>query len=249
MGRYSLPIEAIILFGESIRWETSLQLLLDVIKCNGKLDKAPMKFPEVNLPILACNTDMVWMAEASMPRFGHGTFLHCLESVYEKLSGRELNYTAIVGKPSEITYYYAESMLKKHAESIGINVPLRRIYAVGDNLDTDIYGANVYNQILENNKRLRHKKARSLNGQIEEEKISDLDEENFNSEAESITSILVRTGVFQGDVNDLNNHSVDMSLAHKDMIVDLGLIKPRLVKDNVLEAVKSVFQMENFKNF
>jgi hypothetical protein len=64
-----------VLFGESVRWETNLQLIIDVLKCNGKLDEAPKFFPRENLPILACNTDMVWMAEASMPRFGHGTAL------------------------------------------------------------------------------------------------------------------------------------------------------------------------------
>lgn len=59
--------------------------------------------PYPHLPILACNTDLVWMSEAKMPRFGHGTFLHCLEQIYEKLSGYELKYTTLVGKPAEIT--------------------------------------------------------------------------------------------------------------------------------------------------
>lgn len=245
--------------------------------CDGKLDQAPKKFPSQNLPILACNTDMVWMAEASMPRFGHGTFLHCLEQIYRKLSGRELKYNAIVGKPSEITYYYAERMLKKHAESIGINTSIRRMYAVGDNLDTDIYGANIYNQILENNKRYREKISKKVkNSKVEPglasvDKVTSLSEKkqteermfsnsieqtfsflekesSFVSESESITSILVRTGVFQGDLNDLNDHNVDLALAHKDMIVDPSLIKPRFICENVYEAVKSVFKLEDFKN-
>jgi HAD superfamily hydrolase (TIGR01456 family) len=130
-SRYFPEIEAIILFGESIRWETNLQLMIDVIMCNGKLDQPPKKFPKQNLPILACNADMVWMAEAPMPRFGHGTFLHCLEQIYMKLSGNELKYECVVGKPSEITYFYAENMLRKHAESIGINNRIKRIYAIG----------------------------------------------------------------------------------------------------------------------
>ena len=131
LGRYFPPIDAIILFGESIRWETNLQLMIDVIMCNGKLDQPPKKFPKQNLPILACNADMVWMAEAPMPRFGHGTFLHCLEQIYQKLSGNELKYECVVGKPSEITYFYAENMLRKHADSIGIKNQIKRIYAIG----------------------------------------------------------------------------------------------------------------------
>jgi ribonucleotide monophosphatase NagD (HAD superfamily) len=99
--------------------------------CNGKLDHAPKHFPKVNLPILACNTDLVWMAEASMPRFGHGAFLHCLEQIYQKLSGNELKYSYIVGKPSEITYIYAENLINQFARRIGINKKIKRLYAIG----------------------------------------------------------------------------------------------------------------------
>ena len=155
LGRYFPPIECIVLFGESVRWETNLQLIIDVLMSNGNLNHIPKDFPSTNLPVLACNTDMVWMAEAKMPRFGHGAFLHCLEQIYHKLSGQDLQYSAIVGKPSEITYYYAEEMLQNHAESLGLNRNLRRLYAVGDNLDTDIYGANIFNQLLDNNKQYR----------------------------------------------------------------------------------------------
>ena len=31
--------------------------------------------------------DLQWMAEAVMPRFGHGAFLLCLESLYKKITG------------------------------------------------------------------------------------------------------------------------------------------------------------------
>lgn len=209
---------------------------------DGMLDKKPKQFPDVNLPILACNSDMVWMAEASMPRFGHGAFLHCLEQIYEKLSGKELKYSAIVGKPSEISYYYAENVLNEHAASIGYANPVKRIYAIGDNLDTDIYGANIYNQILNNNKRSRERRALMSLG--ERGDVEGQDETNFLSKAESIVSILVKTGVFQGNIDE---HCSDMALAHKDMIVDPALIRPHVVSENCLEAVNTVFEIENFK--
>ncbi len=63
----------------------------------------------------------------------------------------ELKYSAIIGKPSEITYQYAEFMIQEHAKFIGINERITKLYAIGDNIDTDILGANIYNQILENN--------------------------------------------------------------------------------------------------
>ena len=53
----SIPrIEAIVLFGEPIRWETSLQLLIDALLTNG-LPTAPSEtLPYPHLPILGDNT-------------------------------------------------------------------------------------------------------------------------------------------------------------------------------------------------
>jgi HAD superfamily hydrolase (TIGR01456 family) len=282
LSRYFPPIEAIILFGESIRWETNLQLLIDVLMCNGKLDSKPKAFPNRNMPVIACNADMVWMAEAQMPRFGHGTFLHCLEQVYKKLSGNELEYSAIVGKPSEVTYYYAENVIQAQAKQMGLG-KIERIYAVGDNLDTDIYGANLYNQILENNNRQRdkmkitnqYKKVSMANSSDSTttttttaattptttimDKTSSADliineliddgASQTRSEAHSIKSILVRTGVYQAD--EEQPFSIDgneLKLAHKDTLVDNSLVKPHFIANDVYDAVQLVFELENLSN-
>ena len=63
-------------------------------------------------------------------RFGHGCFLHSLEGLYQKISGRELKYTALVGKPSEITYHHADHLLHQHAKNLGID-GVRTIYCIG----------------------------------------------------------------------------------------------------------------------
>lgn len=61
-------IAAVILFGEPVRWETNLQLIIDVLLTNGNLGSAynPQNMP--HLPLLACNMDLMWMAEAESPR-------------------------------------------------------------------------------------------------------------------------------------------------------------------------------------
>ena len=64
-------------------------------------------------------------------RFGHGTFLHCLESVFEKLVGKPLTYTALMGKPSEITYTYAERLVMRQATEMRFHSPIERLYAIG----------------------------------------------------------------------------------------------------------------------
>ena len=89
-----------------------------------------MKVNYPHLPVLACNMDLMWMADAPLPRFAHGCFLHCLESLYHKVSGYELKYTALVGKPSEITYHHSEGVLQQQAQEMGLPV-VKRMYCIG----------------------------------------------------------------------------------------------------------------------
>ena len=51
----------------------------------------------------------------------------CLESVYRKLTGQELQYQALLGKPSLLTYQYAEHLLRLQNQ----NHKLTTVYAVG----------------------------------------------------------------------------------------------------------------------
>lgn len=54
-------------------------------------------------------------------------FLVCLESVYRKMTGQELQYQALLGKPSLLTYQYAEQLLRLQ----NYNRKLTTIYAIG----------------------------------------------------------------------------------------------------------------------
>ena len=79
--------------------------------------------------------------EANMPRFGHGAFLLCLEHLYKKVTSKDLCYTALVGKPSEITYRHAEEVLHQEQAKLfftrnaSTNPPaIKSMYFVGDNV-------------------------------------------------------------------------------------------------------------------
>uniref|UniRef100_A0A8C9IKN6 Haloacid dehalogenase like hydrolase domain containing 5 n=1 Tax=Piliocolobus tephrosceles TaxID=591936 RepID=A0A8C9IKN6_9PRIM len=61
------PIEGVLLLGEPVRWETSLQLIMDVLLSNGSPGTGLATPPYPHLPILASNMDLLWMAEAKMP--------------------------------------------------------------------------------------------------------------------------------------------------------------------------------------
>lgn len=124
-------IEGIVLFSEPIAWETPLQLMVDLLMTNGYPAGMLSDLPYPHIPILACNMDLLWVSEAPIPRYGHGAFLLCLESLYKKITGKDLIYSALVGKPSEVTYYHANHMLREHAISIGINHNVNTIYAIG----------------------------------------------------------------------------------------------------------------------
>ncbi|XP_023320757.1 haloacid dehalogenase-like hydrolase domain-containing 5 isoform X2 [Eurytemora carolleeae] len=240
--KYFPRIEAVVLFGEPVRWETSLQLLIDVLLSDGQPSAAPEKIVYPHLPILACNMDLQWMAEAVMPRFGHGAFLLCLENLYKKVTGHELVYTALVGKPSEITYRHSEHVLQEQALKIGLKKPVRHIYCIGDNICTDIFGANLYNKYLQ---RARDTEIISQNIGHNSRSIDNLlGTEGELKGATSCYSILVETGVF----SRTGGSNVSLDHSPRDFLpVENSYQEPTFSTENVLGAVDLIFEMENYK--
>lgn len=68
---------------------------------------------------------------SSILRFGHGTFLVCLENIYKKITGKELKYEALMGKPSELTYHFAEYLIRSQAMQRQWKNPITSLYAIG----------------------------------------------------------------------------------------------------------------------
>ncbi|XP_057692188.1 haloacid dehalogenase-like hydrolase domain-containing 5 [Corythoichthys intestinalis] len=216
------PIEAVILFGEPIRWETNLQLILDVLLTHGNLGSNWNGAPYPHLPLLACNMDLLWMAEAKNPRFGHGMFLVCLESLYKKVTGQDLKYEALIGKPSVVTYNYAELLVRRQAERLGWSLPVKTLYAIGDNPMADIYGANLYDRYLRTAPR---------------------------SEArlpEACRSILVCTGVYSKEEALPSLSQQRVFHGHRDFRFEPDLTQPSYVVDDVQDAVELAFEQEGW---
>jgi len=60
---------AIVLLGEPKCWETPLQLLVDLLRTDGKPDKPVDVVSDVpQLPVIACNMDLQFMERACIPR-------------------------------------------------------------------------------------------------------------------------------------------------------------------------------------
>uniref|UniRef100_A0A8C3QGR9 Haloacid dehalogenase-like hydrolase domain-containing 5 n=1 Tax=Cyanoderma ruficeps TaxID=181631 RepID=A0A8C3QGR9_9PASS len=229
-------LAGVILFGEPVRWETSLQLITDVLLSNGNPGAELQEVPYPHLPILACNMDLLWMAEAKMPRFGHGTFLLCLESIYKKVTGRELKYEALIGKPSPVTYHYAQYLIQQQAEKQGWKAPIQRLYAVGDNPMSDIYGANLYNNYL---KSARHSQAQA-------------GLKRSPQAASSCESILVCTGVYRHGENRETERRTEAQTGetvfhgHRDFCCDPSLLEASHIVQDVDDAVQLAFKKENW---
>ncbi|KAL2223149.1 putative HAD superfamily hydrolase [Thermoascus aurantiacus ATCC 26904] len=158
-----LKIDAILVFNDPRDWGLDIQIIMDILLSsqgilgtlsdkNGRADLPNRGYQQDGQPPLYfSNPDLWWAAGYHMPRLGQGGFREALEGVWAATTGGpskgvELKKT-VVGKPYQCTYEFAEKQLIRnrsrifHAENLG---PLRRVYMVGDNPESDIRGANSY---------------------------------------------------------------------------------------------------------
>ncbi|NXF91994.1 HDHD5 hydrolase, partial [Eubucco bourcierii] len=219
--RRPYDLVTVVLFGEPVRWETNLQLIIDVLLTSGYPGNPYQHENYPHIPVLACNMDLMWVTEAQSPRFGHGTFMVCLENIYKKITGKDLKYEALMGKPSKLTYQYAEYLIRAQAAERQWKQPIQTLYAVGDNLMTDVYGANLY-----------------------------WENELASAAAAHCKSVLVCTGVYNPhtEVPSDTRESVTQTVfhGHRDFRFDPGLVEPDHIVPDVNAAVDLVFQLENF---
>ncbi|XP_034935503.1 haloacid dehalogenase-like hydrolase domain-containing 5 [Chelonus insularis] len=226
------PIEGIVLLSEPIIWETPLQLMVDLLISNGMPSGLPSALPYPHIPVIACNMDLFWVSEAPIPRYGHGAFLVCLESLYKKATGKDLIYSALVGKPSEVTYYHANQMIMNYAKKIGIDHNIDTIYAVGDNINTDIFGANLYDKYLARYSKGKMTKSRGLESLLGDNLIP--------PNIKACISILVETGVHKRDSEFKSDH------CPRDFLpLEEGLSRPAFVVKDVGEAINLILEEEN----
>jgi HAD superfamily hydrolase (TIGR01456 family) len=223
------------MLGEPINWEGALQIIIDVLMTNGdpRADiSSPDKFstiPYPHIPIIACNKDLTFKGAAHLPRFGHGAFLDCLESLYERITNHELRYEVLIGKPYMSTYKFAIQALEK----LNNNNQIKKVFIIGDNPDVDVKGANLFNFYSKTNKK---KDKRQID----------------------VESILVCTGVYnpskklndeleQLEIDKLLKLSVELDekslknlFSHKRSKHDNMLSKPNVILNDILDAVHHI---------
>lgn len=171
----SLKIDAIFVFNDPRDWALDTQVILDLLLSkegilgtyspnNGNPDLPNNGWQQDSQPpLFFSNPDLFWATSYHMPRLGQGGFQASLEGVWNATTnGASLSRT-VIGKPYHETYQYAERVLTKHrAHILSLSahshthigdgkrktLPLKRVYMVGDNPESDIRGANEFKSPL-----------------------------------------------------------------------------------------------------
>lgn len=134
-----IPIGAIFVFHDPRNWALDIQVMCDVLRSGGVIG-APLYVSECArrpVDLVFCNPDLVWKSEFDLPRLGQGGFKEAFQAVFKALTGTTYPYTQM-GKPTELTYRFSETVLRRHA---GDDSSLK-IHMIGDNPESDIAGAN-----------------------------------------------------------------------------------------------------------
>ncbi|KAL3442514.1 HAD-like domain-containing protein [Aspergillus insuetus] len=158
-----LKIDAILVFNDPRDWALDAHIIVDLLlSSQGVLGTLSEKNGQTGLPnhgyqqdgqppLYFSNPDLWWAAAYSLPRLGQGGFREALEGTWSAITGGpnkgvEL-YKTVIGKPSQGTYEFAENqLLRNRSRAFGFDTtrPLRNVYMVGDNPESDIRGANSY---------------------------------------------------------------------------------------------------------
>lgn len=150
------PIDAIYVFHDPLDWGLDSQIILDtLLMCRHEDGErggdGGKRTREQQVPIYFSNPDLLWANAYAHPRFGQGAFQILIEGLFTAVTGKTLKSTTI-GKPSRVTYEYADVVLRKLQASIyGTQTDAAAaaassdegiVYMVGDNKLSDIQGAN-----------------------------------------------------------------------------------------------------------
>ena len=161
----SEPVRAIFVVETPEDWHEDLQILLDVLRSDGRPGGGSSRAPGSSekdgkskerqpVSLFCCNFDFYFAAANAPPRFGPGAFLAALEALHaaaDTAAGISPHVPLEIerhGKPHPPAYEIAARKLERlvAASSSSPSSPpvaaLKHIYALGDNPASDVRGAN-----------------------------------------------------------------------------------------------------------
>lgn len=138
------PFKAVFVLHDSHDWGRDLTLINELAQSDGgRLGTMQDRCDPIKcaLPIWFTNPDLEWKSDYPVVRLGMGAFSLSVASVFKAATGADLPFTQL-GKPHHITYEFADRMLAARGKEL--REPVRKVYMVGDNPLSDIWGANDY---------------------------------------------------------------------------------------------------------
>lgn len=161
----ALKIDQIFVWNDPRDWSVDTQIIHDLlISHKGYFGTISAKNGDASLPnngwqqdgqpgLWISNMDLLWKTNYPLNRFGTGAFMEALKGLWSTTTGgMDLVFDAL-GKPSNHTYKYAHERLLRYYHDMACHRgeaehdvskchPLRRVYMIGDNPESDIRGAN-----------------------------------------------------------------------------------------------------------
>ncbi|KAF6828062.1 hypothetical protein CPLU01_08770 [Colletotrichum plurivorum] len=154
----ALKIDAMFVFNDPRDWALDIQIIVDLLLSRGGVmgtysaKNGDRSLPndgwqqDGQPPLIFSNADLFWSTTYHQPRFGQGAFQAAVAGVWSQVTGGVELRRTVFGKPFATTYQYAERVLNSHRQALlgggGKAAPLKTVYMVGDNPESDIRGAN-----------------------------------------------------------------------------------------------------------
>ncbi|KAK3009552.1 hypothetical protein RJ639_013782, partial [Escallonia herrerae] len=139
-------VQAVFIVSDSVDWSRDIQVLCDILRTGG----LPGREISYQPPLYFAHDDLAYQALFPSERLGMGAFRVGLESIFNRIHPRALEYTTF-GKPNPQVFRNAETALMELVASDhdlklahtanGGNAIFRALYMIGDNPSVDIKGA------------------------------------------------------------------------------------------------------------
>ncbi|KFM26685.1 putative CDP-alcohol phosphatidyltransferase class-I family protein [Auxenochlorella protothecoides] len=145
------PIGAVLVLNDPSDWYCALQTSLDVVLGRAVPGARPATRPPPGagtcnpnpVHVVFSNPDVEWAGAHAAPRLGGGAFAACLQALHTEVTGAPLPHVTRFGKPHAPPYDLAAASLHAQAAALGWgDRAFGAIWAVGDNPEADVAGAN-----------------------------------------------------------------------------------------------------------
>ncbi|KAM7196876.1 HAD-superfamily hydrolase [Naviculisporaceae sp. PSN 640] len=150
-----LKVDAMFILNDVRDWALDYQIMMDLLLSHqGYFGTYSLKNQEGEwgqdnqTKLYYSNIDLVWGAPYHLPRYGQGVTKAALDGIWRAHTGGGAELVSYAfGKPTQLAYQFAERRLREVRDKLygdSAAPPLKRVYMVGDNPESDIAGPNTY---------------------------------------------------------------------------------------------------------